>query len=367
MLRDTNKQEIVTSYTYPRHLELEVNPDTNVRYTVGDKVKQFAPLVEGVTVTDYVKDPTWFVGYLQQGDFYEVEKFFKFLVRIDSEAFSISTLLFMRSFILRTKPSYTYPLFLVNKSAADSTVDVLDSVTYTAMFSVKDFVGSQFVGVVPILDHTSTLGGTWNQLDSGAPVFPLPTYPTSSPTTLWGLDRDYVCPEDLIYGVARVTFGAPTYPTIDSIFALDTVVIKDLVMRVGRAGMLFIPANPGSIIGQEKTLTAPGIVDVVQVDWSSPIKHNYLQEFDIDIVVNNVVTRTVHISVPVNSEAYSNSYVVTSLALLLGDTVKVMIRTGSVDSAPGRMMTILVSIGDGESWALDTMLPAGNYQSEKLL
>src|SRR5690606_15095169 len=88
LIRDKASSAVVRSYSYPRTLSLETNPETGRPYQVGDEVSQFAPLVRGAEVLDWVNTPDWFEGYLNQGSFLEIEKFFKFLVRIDSEAFS---------------------------------------------------------------------------------------------------------------------------------------------------------------------------------------------------------------------------------------------------------------------------------------
>lgn len=138
LLSDVARPEIVRSYTFPKSLGMEVNPETGVPYAVGDTVAQFAPLVEGVEVDDYVKTPDWFAGYLSQGAFFEIEKFFRFLVRVDSAAFSLSSMLYVQTLILRLKPTYTYPLFVVRKAPRDATVSVTDSIGYKVGLYLHD-------------------------------------------------------------------------------------------------------------------------------------------------------------------------------------------------------------------------------------
>jgi hypothetical protein len=126
LIRDAAQTEIVRSYTFPRALDLEVNPDTGTSYVIGDSVTQFAPLVEGVEVVDWVKDPTWFVGLLNQGIFTEPQKLHTFLVRVDSAIFGLPALSFTSDFIEKIKPVYTSPLFLVTAKVGDTEISVTD-------------------------------------------------------------------------------------------------------------------------------------------------------------------------------------------------------------------------------------------------
>ena len=134
-----------------------------------EDAKQFAPLVEGVEVVDYVKDPKWFEGLLSQGSFFEIEKYFKFLVRVDSAAFNLNTLLFAIQFVKRIKPTYTFPVLTVRRTVDETTVDVGDDVVFKGRLSL--YAGSWFgsgKGQATMFDqpHPSG-GGWWNQFDSG--------------------------------------------------------------------------------------------------------------------------------------------------------------------------------------------------------
>lgn len=138
LLADLDRPELVRSYTYPRSLGLETNPNTNLPYAVGDIISQFAPLVRGVEVDDYVRTPDWFRGYMNQGAFFEVEKFFRFLVRVDSAAFSLSAMSYLQTLIQRVKPTYTYPLFVVKKEPHDATVSVTDHTEFAVGLNLHD-------------------------------------------------------------------------------------------------------------------------------------------------------------------------------------------------------------------------------------
>lgn len=138
LVRDLNAQQIVRSYNYNNNLELEINPATKLPYTEGDVVDQFSPMVKGVEVIDYVKQPDWWRGYQSQGLMNEVEKFHRFLVRVDSLAFSLPSLLFCREFILRMKPKYTYPYFLVTLNETREEISLDDSVVLAPTLTPYD-------------------------------------------------------------------------------------------------------------------------------------------------------------------------------------------------------------------------------------
>jgi hypothetical protein len=138
LVRDKQSTAIVRSYSYPRTLELETNPNTGVAYAVGDAVAQFAPLVRGSEILDWLNSPNWYEGLLNQGDFFEIEKFFRFLVRIDSEAFSLSALLFVQNLVLRIKPNYTYPLFTVRTQLTATEVSVDDDIDMRGYLHLHD-------------------------------------------------------------------------------------------------------------------------------------------------------------------------------------------------------------------------------------
>jgi len=140
LIRDKNEQAIVRSYTYPVALPIEINPSTNAAYKTGDTVYQFAPLVGGVEVVDWVKEPLWWRPYAKQGSLTELHKFFRFLVRVDAEAFNLPAVLFAREFIHRIKPTYTLPLLVVHRDIEDSgEIDVqADPPRFTISFHIYD-------------------------------------------------------------------------------------------------------------------------------------------------------------------------------------------------------------------------------------
>ena len=121
LVQDIKNPSIVRSYFFPSSLSIEVNPETDVPYVVGDVIQQFAPLSTGVEVVDYIEDDSWFASYLESGDFYEVWKLHTFGVMIDATAFNVDNAEFVLSYVLRFKPHYTYPFFVIR----DSTYDIV--------------------------------------------------------------------------------------------------------------------------------------------------------------------------------------------------------------------------------------------------
>lgn len=197
LIRDAQDTEVVRSYSFPRQLGLEVNPATGLEYAVGDTVTQFSPLVKGAEVTDWVKDPKWYQGLLNQGLFFEPQKFHKFLVRVDSGAFNLSALLFAQSFIRRIKPTYTDATFFVQLNAAEDDIDVVDTVEIEGQLELYDSPCAIY-GEAGIFDMPRAAGGLRNQFDTASDG-------TVPGAVTWGFDKYHLCPSS---GV-RVCFYHP--------------------------------------------------------------------------------------------------------------------------------------------------------------
>jgi len=126
LIQDADNDSITRSYFFPTSLGVETNPETDAAYTVGDTIEQFAPISQGVDVTDWVIDDDWFSTYFGSEDFFELWKMHTFGVIVDSDAFDLTNLEFVMSYILRIKPSYTYPWFVVALNISD-VVDIDDA------------------------------------------------------------------------------------------------------------------------------------------------------------------------------------------------------------------------------------------------
>jgi hypothetical protein len=130
LIQDSDNEAITRSYLYPSVVGIAINPETDSPYKLGDTVEQFAPLSQGVDVTDYEEDPDWFAIYVGSGDFYEVEKVHTWGVLIDSDIFDLSNLLFLSSYLRTYRPHYTDFFFAVLKAIDPTTVDVADPILF---------------------------------------------------------------------------------------------------------------------------------------------------------------------------------------------------------------------------------------------
>jgi hypothetical protein len=90
-------------YFYPNVVGPEDNPTTGLPYAEGDIVERFSPLSKGVEVTDYVKDPQWWVRSLSG---LEILKFFVARASIDGTVFDANDALFAVEFLKKIKPAY---------------------------------------------------------------------------------------------------------------------------------------------------------------------------------------------------------------------------------------------------------------------
>lgn len=90
------------SYYYPRTMELETNPDTELPWEVGDTIERFQPLCTGVLVRDYISHPYWYRDYIN-----EVRKFHVFHVCVDSRVLNPSTTVLLPMFLKTIRPAHT--------------------------------------------------------------------------------------------------------------------------------------------------------------------------------------------------------------------------------------------------------------------
>ena len=125
IIQDTDNEAIYRTYLYPTALGIATNPDTDVDYVLGDTVAQFAPLSEGVVITDYIEDPDWFEVFVGSGDFYEPQKVHTWGVIIDADAFDLINLLFLVDYLRKYKPKHTDPFFALVKTLTQ-TINVAD-------------------------------------------------------------------------------------------------------------------------------------------------------------------------------------------------------------------------------------------------
>lgn len=357
LIRDTASTAIVRSYTYPRTLALEVNSATKRRYAVGDSVAQFAPLIEGASVVDYVKDPKWFNGILNQGIFREVEKYFRFLVKVDSAAFHLSALLAVRDFVLKVKPTYTYPLIVVESGAdREDDISIDDTVIENVTLTLSDTPCGGWFDTTTIFDHYNGGGFITNFFDADAdPGTPLPTFPTSDTPILWAFDKEWLCPEDNVVAEVSTRFAAPGPALFGQCFFFGqgyTEVYKFL--KTG-GPPISVPAGPSSLtIPPDPNDATAGIVATagtlvsVKVRTQGPIPAAPNNTYVLFVDVNG--------SPPVTGETFSMQSQNGNAVVPLSTPLPV---------APADVVTVRIRVASGptrnESW---TRLEATVYHSD---
>ena len=428
LIRDTKAEEIVRSYTFPKALPVEVNPATGVAYVVGDTVKQFAPLIEGVEVVDWVKDPTWFEVYKNQGLLYEIEKFHKFLVRVDSDAFSLTALMFARSFLLKIKPTYTYPLFLVTADVSDLTneISVTDELMYLGKLSLydmssaialwvrppafgtalTDFVegmvqtygsatmsdepdpspGEKLVaGDTPPTPFVGELSSHWqNAADTSSdPTVSPPVYPTPTLETTFGADRPFMLPQAHMIGLQTdARYVAPALPTADSVFVADRPVWNgvDAPMTFGQQFLLHIPPGSTGALLMEYLFPTYGLtVNGVQIRIKG-LPTTDSEVFIVEVFVNGVLEFQETFTHTLNSYEifYTNlgapyvppiceAMTLGSFVIAANDEVQVRIRSDTGLLMRPFLNAITVILGECVAWTSGVNVPADTYYGVKLL
>jgi hypothetical protein len=353
LIRDAAQTEIVRSYSFPKSLALEVNPATGERYAVGDTVAQFAPLVEGVEIVDYVKDPKWYEGLLHQGIFNEVQKFFTFLVRVDSAAFGVDPLLFTQNFMLTIKPRTSYPYFLVVKTIGDTEFSITDEVDFTVTLNFYDNLCSLWPSSTLIDDPRAKGGGLWNHVDDTA----------GNP---WGVDTKELCPSDTVSVHLCQVFSAPAVIPVDSIFVVDQNLMDDarfhsaaspFTVPTGTTG-LSIPAAAGATVPLNGTITS---VRVILTGGPGSDPANY----ELVIAINAVDTL---IEAFTSNAGYTIFTATVSQAVSASDVLTARIRhSGGSPRSPAWTDIRVDASMDLGPWTVDMTLPAGNYCSTRSL
>jgi len=385
LVRDKNSQEIVRSYTYPVILGIEKNPATKKPYAVGDTVKQFAPLVTGVEVSDYLSDPRWYEGYLNQGVFLEVEKFFKFLVRVDSAAFSLDALLFAQSFVKKIKPTYTYPLFVVLKKLdGDTTVDVTDGVTMSGRLHINAWPCSFSIDSGPFghlggaYDDPRTAYGGWRGIFDGDNYHgPVPTspgvaavYPTPVSPIHWGFDREKLAPMDVIWGVTSTTLGAPTPAAFDGILSFDLPTFQHVFGTFGTT-TLMIPAIPPHTtkvqLGEPTASTGTGTISAAILQYHCIYPLGTSLALNIEVFLNGVLaTPAIPLTLPAGSLYYTSAFPI-AVSVTAGDLLMIRLSTTGSDVPMPGGGRFFVALGDGTTWAFDSTIPAGTYRKPRMM
>lgn len=359
LVRDVANEQIVRSYAFPKDLSLETNPATGLAYTIGDTVEQFAPLVSGVTVIDWISDPRWFEGMLNQGVFFEIEKFHQFVVRVDEAAFDLSALLFVKNFILKIKPTYTFPRFIVRKSVEETEISTTDGIQYSGRIFLHDSPCAPLIGVSWLYDEPRSAGGGWrNQYDGDEDPTTHPVFPTPEVPVRWGFDKTYTCPEDELLASICAYFAAPFTVPFDSVFVYDTPAGRKLAFEDTSPSP--IPAAPGFSMTPVGSNVIAANGDLIQLRFAA-LGNPGTDPTDYEVVVsvNGTPQATESFTDGVSTEILRTL----SVPVLLGDTITVAVQAASGGARTPSWTKIIAAVAYEEAtvWTYDDTLGAGTY------
>ena len=247
-LHDVSNPAIIRGYFYPTVDGLGLAPNI----VVGAKIDQFAPLSTGVEVLDWMSlnGADWLVPY--RAVFSEVEKFFRFAIRVNIDAFDLANFMFAIDFMLKFKPHYTYPMFIILKNINPDTIDVVDELTTVVRKLIVSTPDTKNIGAYRYDDDID--GGAFNPPHSSLYTdgeclqqFDGPSAPPSYDKPYFGFDRPLLFPGTQMFVLASDTLSGP--PKFDSIWAYDDGGGTDIVPFSGPAPT---PPPPpyGPLVGQ---------------------------------------------------------------------------------------------------------------------
>lgn len=381
LIQDADNSAIVRQYTFPVTLPLEINPATGKTYAVGDTVQQFAPLVTGAEILDWVKSPNWFQHYLSQGVFYEIQKYFKFLVKIQSAIFNLQALLFVKNFLINIKPTYTYPLFVVEEDLVDE-VEVSDEVDLIghldleagAIYALKQTSGmdapdpgpGRLVGGIPTPWTGSLSSNFRNALDTNTdadyPGNTFPTSPTADPIIVSGLDKPHLSPSQLLYGFCSETYAGGT-PTPDGvIFRAGFPAYQGNQYALGGKYITDIP-TAGIFYGDPAVATGTETLNCCEIFVEGIPESGGDGTYDVQIYKNGVLSQTLtftYAAGPSGTALYTAyNATMAAISVVANDvlTAKLVAHAG----ANNRVLwnNFFITLGNGV--ALVGTLPAGTY------
>jgi len=374
LIQDLRNAQIIRSYRYPLGLPLEVNPGTGERYAVGDIVEQFAPLVEGVEVIDYIDDPVWYKGLLSQGLLAEVQKYHTFLVRVDSTIFNLDALLLTQRMILKIKPTWKNIFYTVELDLGIDDVDVTDQVEFEGTLTLYDSP-CPWQGI-PLLD-----------MGCPAPVY-VPEYPPTPNNTAYGqycnqvdddewhetgeppgpltCDGDYCRPENELEANVIQYFGSPWIPLLDTVLRLDTGIMTIVQfggipsLPITQAGVV-IPIWGSGVVADDGNLTEVKTVILGTGPGSDPT------DYEFAVAVSGL-GEVVVVPFDASDEFIEVNYILpvpVAVTASAAVTLTVRIPAGSPDPDPRYPDWTLGILGvvtvESPCWLLDTPLPAGAY------
>lgn len=378
LIRDVANTAIVRTYTYPRSLSLEINPSTSKRYAVGDTVAQFAPLVEGASITDYIKDPKWFSGIMNQGIFREVEKYFRFLVKVDSAAFHLSALMAVREFVLKVKPTYTYPLIVVESGAdREDDISIDDTIMQTVTMNLNDTPCGGLFGASTIFDDFDGSGNNLNFFDTDPdPGSPPPTFPTSDTPILWAFDKEWLCPDEVIVAEVSTRFSgtAPVQYGMCFLFGEGFTPVHKFLKTGGPP--IVVPASPSSLtIPHDPIDPVAGVVNdatglvSVKVRTLGTVGNAPNNSYKLYVDVNGTPPPAPETFTMSGPNGVATFPLTVPLGVSPGDvvTVRLQVASGGARSEAWTMLEVTVYQAEIPTINFGDSLPAGTYRTIRQL
>lgn len=227
--RTPSESEVVRSYVYKKIEDdvssstgLATNPRTGAPWAVGDDIFQFEAIGTGVAIEDIYTSPLLFRSLINGGIMQEVEKYHHFGVTFDLDVVVLANIELLISFIGRTKPKHTKPLFIGVRNHQED-IDVVDDLVLEGEIRLIDSpCGSP---LAYISDDYRGDGSIWGMFDDG--VYDL------------YYDAYVDCPTDLISFVITIEWagGAITY---DSGFIADVPTTDVTGAHTGIPGSTFV-------------------------------------------------------------------------------------------------------------------------------
>jgi hypothetical protein len=131
LIRGT-KSRVLRSYYYSTLLGLEDNLLTGAKLATDDDVQQFQPISKGVRIDDYLDNPYWFHGYIN-----EIQKYHVFRVVVDADALGSSNTQLLSTFVKTIKPAHVDVRIVVSKVVSDE-IELNESVTFNVKVGMQD-------------------------------------------------------------------------------------------------------------------------------------------------------------------------------------------------------------------------------------
>lgn len=370
LVRDADNTEIVRAYRWPRVLGIEVNPATGVPYVVGDTLEEFAPIVQGSEVLDYINTPRWYEGLLNQGLFYEVEKFHRWAVKVNAAAFSLNSILFVNNFLKKIRPQYTYPMLIVQKSvsgAGDSggalgdEVSVEDELNYSGTLKLFGTPGALFNGLSTNFDDPRAAGGGWRNY-----------FDTDGEDIVWAFDKHFLAPDDHVKNTYHVELDGATAIADDYAFEYNTII--GVMHRFVHTSGFIVTATVGL------TLTAWGHNPATESGKISSIRltifgdNNSLPtDYELVLVVAGVDQKVLPFNVS-QEGGFDGEFLVASPTITVGggQTIGLRIRAGDGSArGPGWSRIVAevkrVHLSGDRQWINATTPPAAVYYQDKVV